>query len=490
MIQKQKIVHSFLWKLLERFSSQTISLLVTILLARILMPSEYGIIAIIVVFIDLANVIIDGGLNTALIQKKKADDLDFSTILYVSLGLAAVLYVILFFSAPWIAAFYDNALLTPVVRVLSTILFFNSFNAIQRAYIAKHMLFDKLFYCSLGATIVSGGIGIFMANEGYGVWALVAQQITNQMATTLIMWFTIKWRPIWAFSLERFKGLFDFGWKIFLANLIVVVYEDIRSLIIGRVYQPATLAFFDRGKQFPNLIMTNINISLQAVLLPAFADIQDEREKVKLMMKRSIEVTHFVIMPILMGLLVAAKPFVVLLLTEKWLGAVPFIQIFCVAFMLMPIQSSNMSAIKALGYSDIILKIEGVKKVIEAIILVVSFLIDVYAVAWGIVLYNAICIIVNLYPCRKILNYGVVEQLKDVTAPTVISVIMGASIYWISWMNYHPALLLFAQMLIGTIVYITLHAVMKTTGFIYTKDLLLKRVHRRNFVYQENKTDK
>ena len=276
------------------------------------------------------------------------------------------------------------------------------------------MLFKKLFYCTLGSTLLSGVVGLAMAYQGYGVWSLVGQQVVNQFATTLIMWFTIKWRPILVFSFLRFKRLFDFGWKIFLANLIIVVYEDVRSLIIGKVYQPVTLAFFDRGKQLPGLMMTNVNISLQTILLPAFANIQDDPQRVKQMTKRSIELTNFVIMPLLVGLLVAAKPFVLLLLTEKWLGVVPFIQIFCIAYMMIPIQSSNMSAIKALGHSGITLKIEIIKKVIEAVILLVSFLIDVYAVAWGIVLYNFICIIVNLYPCRKLLDYGLFEQLKDV----------------------------------------------------------------------------
>ena len=302
MSQKQKIVHSFFWKLLERFGSQAISMFVTILLARILLPSEYGIIAILVVFIDLANVIIDGGLNTALIQKRNADNVDFSTILYVSIGLALIIYILLFLGAPWIAQFYDNSLLSPVLRVLGINLFFNSFNAIQRAYISKYMLFKKLFYCTLGSTLLSGVVGLAMAYQGYGVWSLVGQQVVNQFATTLIMWFTIKWRPIPVFSFLRFKRLFDFGWKIFLANLIIVVYEDVRSLIIGKVYQPVTLAFFDRGKQLPGLMMTNVNISLQTILLPAFANIQDDPQRVKQMTKRSIELTNFVIMPLLVGL--------------------------------------------------------------------------------------------------------------------------------------------------------------------------------------------
>lgn len=481
MIQQEKIAHSFLWKLLERFSAQAISIVVTILLARILLPEEYGIIAIIVVFINIANVIIDGGLNTALIQKKNADEIDFSTILYFSLALAAIIYLLFFFSAQYIARFYNNSLLAPVLRILSLNLFFNSFNAVQRAYVSKHMLFDRLFYCSSVAILLSGITGIAMAYQGLGVWALVGQQLVNQITLTVIMWLAIRWRPILAFSFQRFKKLFDYGWKIFLTNLIIAVYEDIRSLIIGKLYQPSTLAYFDRGKQFPNLIMSNINVSLQTVLLPAFADIQEERQRVKQMMQRSIQLTNFFIMPLLVGLLVAARPFVILLLTEKWLDAVPFIQIFCIAYMMIPIQSANMSAIKALGYSDITLKLEIIKKFLEAVILVISILIGVYAIAWGIVLYNFLCIIINLYPCQRLLNYGIREQLRDVVAPTIISCTMGFSIYWFTLTDWPPSVQLSLQILCGPLIYFCLHAVFRTTSYSYILTYIKNRLKKNHF---------
>ena len=481
MIQGRKIINSFIWKLLERFCSQVISLLVTIVLARILLPNEFGIIAIILVFIELANVIIDGGLNTALIQKKDADDIDFSTILYFSLILASILYAILFFSAPPIAKFYNNIQLISILRILSINIFLNSFNAIQRAYIARHMLFDRLFYCNLLATILSGCIGIGMAYSGWGVWALVGQQITSQLVLNITMWFVVKWRPLFTFSYQRFKGLFDYGWKIFATNMIIAIYENVRSLIIGKLYQPAILAYFDRGKQIPNLIIYNINISLQTILLPTFANIQDDRERVKQIMKRSIELVNSVILPILVGMAVCAKPLVILLLTEKWLPAVPFMQIFCVAFMMIPIQSANMSAIKALGYSGITLKVEILKKIIETIILIVSFLINVYAVAWGIVLYNVLCIVINLYPCKKLLNYGLMEQVKDVMPYFGISAIMGCCIYAASLFKFQVAPLLCIQVVLGIAVYVLFNAIFKTWSFQFAKafinDKLIKKLH-------------
>jgi len=475
MIQSGKIISSFIWKLLERFSSQAISLLVAIILARLLLPADFGIIAILVVFIELANVIIDGGLNTALVQKKEADDLDFSTILFFSLASAGILFLILFGVAPFIANFYSNQILTPVLRVLSINLFLNTFNAIQRAYVSKHMLFNKLFYCNFAAILASGVTGITMAYTGWGIWALVYQQIVYQAILTITMWFNINWRPIFAFSLQRFKGLFKYGWKIFATNMLIAIYENIRGLIIGKIYQPSTLAFFDRGKQFPNLITTNISISLQTILLPTFADIQDDRERVKLIMKKSIEVVNFMILPLLAILAACAKPLIILLLTEKWLEAVPFMQIFCIAFMMIPIQSSNMSAIKALGYSGITLKVEIIKKAIETIILIVSFLINVYAVAWGIVLYNFVCIIINLYPCKKLLNYGVTEQIKDIFPYILTSSLTGALLYGISFTDMHPGILLPLQLVMGITIYIFLNALFCTNSYAYVKKLIYQK---------------
>lgn len=463
----EKIIGSTIWKLLERTSSQIIALVVTIVLARILVPEEYGIIAILMVFINLANVIVDGGLNTALIQKKASDSTDFSTIFVFSIILAGILYFALYVSAPSIARFYNNEQLEGVLRVLSIVIFPTSFNAIQRAYISKYMLFSKLFYSSLGATVISGVVGILMALKGFGVWALVGQQIVAQFANVIIMWFTIEWRPQIIFSYNRFKGLFNYGWKIFMTNFIIAIYEDIRSLIIGKVYQPASLAYFDRGKQFPNLIMSNINTSLQTVLLPAFADVQEDRARVKQMMKRSVELTNFFVFPLLVLLMAAAKPFVLLVLTEKWIDAVPFIQIFCIAYLMMPIQNSNMSAVRALGYSGTTLKLEIIKKILEAIILAISFMIDVYAVAWGIVVYNFLCIFINLYPCRTILGYGIIEQLRDMTPTIAITFCTGIVVYMISWFDFQPFIVLLLQMAVGLTLYIYLNFLFKTEGLQY-----------------------
>ena len=477
MASSKTVIKSMLWKLMERFSTQIVSFVISIILARILAPSEYGIIAIILIFINFANVIIDGGLNTALIQKKDADQTDFSTIFWFCLLLSGVLYVVLFFTAPLIARFYDNEILTPVLRVLSLVLFAHSINSIQRAYVSRHMLFKKLFWVNAVAVVLSGSLGIAMAYKGYGVWALVGQSLSSPIVCCVLMWFAVKWRPTLVFSLERFRFLFDYGWKIFMTNFIIAVYEDVRGLVIGKVYQPSALAFFDRGKSLPSLLMTNVTSAINTVLLPAFADEQDDRARVKQMMRRSVQVSYLFVLPLLVGFIFTAKNIILVLLTEKWLPAVPFVQIFCVAFILMPIQNVNMTAIKSLGYSSITLKLEIIKKIIEAVILVVSFLINVYAVAWGIVLYNFICLFINLSPSEKLVGYSWKEQIKDVLPTLIATLIMGAAVYACSFLPFYPLLVLMIQVCVGVVVYYVACRMLQLEGLDYLSMYLKQGLH-------------
>ena len=456
-----------IWKLLERISSQLVSFIISIVLARILIPDDYGVIAIILVFINLANVIIDGGLNTALVQKKEAGQTDFSTIFWFCLFVAFVLYGVLYVGAPIISSFYNNEILTPTLRVLGLSVFFNSFNSIQRAYVSRHMLFKKLFNANGIAIVLSGVIGIVMAYRGYGVWALVGQSLSSSIFCCFFMWFMIPWRPTCEFSKSIFMGLFDYGWKILATNFIIALYGDIRSIFIGKVYQPSALGFFDRGRSMPQLIMSNLITTLNAVLLPTFSGEQDNKVRVKQMMRRSVQVGYLFVAPLLVGFFCASKEIVIVLLTEKWLPAVPFLQIFCIAYFLMPIQNVNITAIQSLGYSGITLKLEIIKKIIEAVILIVSFLIDVYAVAWGVVLYNFVCIFVNLRPSKKLVDYGVAEQIKDVLPTLVAALIMGGIVYACELLPFNSILILAIQIVVGAFVYYALCILFKLDSFYY-----------------------
>ncbi len=466
-ITKSKVLSSLFWKLMERGGTQGIQFIVQIILARLLLPEDYGIIALVIIFTSIANVFVQSGLNTALIQKKDADEADFSSVFYLSLVIACLIYIVLFFAAPFIAAFYVIPEITPVIRVLSIILFFGAFNSIQNAVIARSLQFKKLFFSSTGAILISGTVGIYMAYTGFGVWALVGQQLTNQLFITLILWFTVKWRPQLLFSLVKVKGLFSFGWKLLVSALIDTVYRDLRSLIIGKMYNPAMLGFYNRGQQFPQLLITNINGSIQSVMLPVLSSQQDNKPRVKDIMRRAIVTSSFIIFPMMVGLAVTAEPLVKLLLTDKWLPCVPFLQIFCAVYALMPIHTANLQAINALGRSDIFLKLEIIKKIMGLSILAVTVFYGVYAIALGQVLSGVISTFINAYPNKKLLNYSYVEQWKDIMPSLLLSLVMGAVVYSLKWLGLSVLLTLIIQVFAGVILYVGLAWIFKLECFRY-----------------------
>lgn len=472
-VTKKQIFSSLFWKLMERGGVQGVSFIVSIILARLLTPNEFGLIALVTIFITLANVFVQTGFNTALIQKKNADDIDFSTIFYISLLIAGCLYILLCFSSPIIAHFFNQPQLVLVIKVLSLILFFGAINSVQVAVISRNMQFKKLFYSSIGAVIASGIIGIMMAYMGFGVWALVGQQITSQLFTTIIMWFTVHWRPKLLFSYKRLKSLWSYGWKILVASLIDVIYLDLRSLVIGKLFSPAMLGYYDRGKQFPTVIVNNIDGSIQSVMLPTYASHQENRERVKSIVKRSITTSSFVIFPLMMGLAIVAEPLVKIILTDKWLPCVPFLQIYCAVYAIRPILTANIQAIKGLGYSGDFLKVEFINKVIGIVILVISVQYGVLAIAWGVLLSSIISIFLYTYPNIKILNYKLNEMLKDVTPAFFLSIVMALIISLLRFTELSMLGLLVLQVMLGMVVYILLAWVLKFEVFIYLINTLI-----------------
>lgn len=477
-VSREKAIGFFLWKYLERCSVQVVQFVITIILARLLLPSEYGIVALITVFINISYVIVDGGFNTALIQKKDTDNIDFSSIFFFGLFMALLVYLVLFVAAPYIASFYSQPDLVLIVRVISIVLFFHSIIAVQNAYVSRNLLFRKMFVCSFGSVTLSGMLGIFMAYNGYGVWALVTQMLTAQLILATIMWIVLGWRPDFIFSFERLKSLLDYGWKILTTNLIVSIFVNIRKLVIGRFYTPASLAYFERGDQFPHLIMSNIQSSVQTVMFPIFSKEQDDRKRVKHILRRATKINCFVIYPMMMLLIVSAKPLVLFLLTEKWLPVVEFMQIFCIANFFRPITIPNLEAIKALGYSDISLKLELIKKILDISILIVSVFFGVYAIAWGIVLFNFLCVFINIYPNKKLLNYGIVEQIKDALPTLILTMLMGASVCWVQILALPSLIILFIQFMGGAAVYLLLCYMVKEESLIYILNTLKQNKSR------------
>ena len=455
MPTKHTIISSLFWKFFERCGTQLIQFLLSIVLARILAPNDFGLVALITIFINIATVFVQSGLNTALIQKKDADELDFSTVFIASFGVAILIYLLLFFSAPFIASFYKQESLTPIVRVLSLTLFFGVFNSIQNAYIARHMMFKKLFFRSIGAIIASGAIGIGLALAGLGAWALVYQQLSNIFIAVVIMWFTVPWRPSLKFSITRIKGLFAFGWKLLCSSLLDVLLSNLRGLIIGKFFTPSDLAYYNRGDTLPYLAISNINTSISAVMLPALSSHQDDRQQLKRLMRRSIITSSFIVIPMMVGLAVMAEPVVKVILGDPWLPCVPFVQVCCIMYASYPIHTSNLSAINAMGRSDIFLKLEIIKKVIGLALLIGSYFYfrTPIGLAYGALLASLINTFVNVHPNKKLMGYGYIEQIKDIMPAILLSCLMGAAVYALGLIQINIYLKIVLQIIAGTLIY-------------------------------------
>lgn len=480
------VMSNFLWRLAERFGAQGVAFVVSIVLARLLAPEAYGTIALVTVFTQILNVFIDSGFGNALIQKKDADDLDFSTVFYFNIAICVLLYLGMFLAAPLIAKFYNDASLTPVVRVLSLTLIISGVKNVQQAYVSRTMQFKRFFCATLGGTIGAAVIGIAMAYFGFGVWALVAQQIFNATVDTLILWITVKWRPKWMFSWQRLKGLFSFGWKLLASSLLDTVYSDLRQLIIGKMYTKTDLAQYNRGKQLPDLLVNNIDTSINSVLLPAMSQVQDNPERVKNMTRRAMKTSTYVIAPVMMGLAFTAESVIHLILTEKWLPCVPFLRIFCITYMFYPVNTTNLNAIKAMGRSDLFLKLETIKKVIGLIVLLGTMWFGVMAMAYSLLFTSITSQIINSWPNKKLLDYSYPEQIRDILPGILLAVFMGCCVYPVKWIGFSDLLTLFIQVVMGACVYIGGSALLKLEGFRYLWEQL-KPVWRKIGKKEESK---
>ncbi len=466
-VSKNKVISSLIWKFLERGGVQGVQFVLSIILARLVTPEDYGVIAILLVFIQIATVFIQSGFNTALIQKKESDDLDFSSIFYLSFFVAGILYVVLFFAAPFVAKFYQSDLLTKLLRVISLTLFFGAINSVQNAYVSKTMQFRRFFFSSMGAVIGSGIVGIVLAYKGFGVWALVFQQLVRDFLICVILWFTVKWRPKFIFSFERVKSLFSFGWKLLVSGLLDTVFRNIYNLIVGRIYNKETLGYFNRGQQFPQIIATNLDGSIQSVMLPTLSSHNDDVSEVKRITRRSISMSAFLLMPCMFGLAAVAEPLVKVLLTDKWLPCVPFLQLACISYAIYPIQTANLTGINALGRSDIFLKLEIIKKIITILNIVITIPLGINAMAVGQVITAFISSFINAWPNKKLMDYTYFEQLKDLAPSFLCSIVMAIFVWGWHFISMPSIILLLFQIIVGVVFYILLCKIFRIEIYLY-----------------------
>ncbi len=472
----QNVFSNIIWRFLERIGAQVVSFIVSVVLARILTTEECGTVEMVLVFITILNVFVDSGLGTSLVQKKDTDNVDFSTVFYTNVIFCIILYMLLFVLSPFIASFFNRVELIPIIRVLGITIIISGVRNIQQAYVSKTLQFRKFFFATLIGTIVAAVIGIWMAYHGYGVWALVTQQIIKLAVDTCILWITVHWHPSLVFSFERLKGLFSFGWKLLVSALIDTVYNNLRQLIIGKKYSADDLAFYNKGDLFPRTVIGNINTAIDSVLLPAMSSEQDDKERLKQMTRRAIKTSTYCMAPLMMGLAACSPALVKILLTDKWMPCVPYLRIFCITYMFYPIHTANLNAIKAVGRSDLFLKMEIIKKVVGLIVLFSTMWIGVLAMAYSLLFTCVTSQIINTWPNKKLLNYGYFEQLKDMFPGIGLAVVMGLFVSFFNYLSVVDWLKLIIQISIGIVIYILGSILFKLESFFYLKNTIQGKI--------------
>lgn len=467
--------------MLERFCAQGVSFVLSVILARILMPHDYGIVALLLIFINIANVFVTNGLGEALVQAKHVEKKDYSTILYCGLLFAGILYAVIFVLSPSIAVFYGDAELCWMLRIFALKIPISAFNSVQQAHVQRNMLFRKFFVATLGGTVLSGIVGIIMAYQGYGPWALIAQYLVNSVVDTIVLFFSIDCRPTLGFSMESARRYINYGWKLTVGALINTGYEELRSLIIGKRYSSSDLAFYNKGSQFPRLIVVNLNTAVNSVLLPAFVTKNHSGEGVKGIMRKSMRINAYLLFPVMMGMGMTAETLVKLLLTDKWMECVPYFQIMCFYNAYVLIAAIDGQGIKATGRSDVYLKMTLVRRVLYLILLLLVVNKGVFAIAFTNVISVFIAFLVNGIYTKKYIYYTWKERLVDLLPQAGLAMIMGAAVYGAGFLPVPLFGKLIVQTLVGAFVYFSLSEFLKLEIYLYLKDFLLV-FFRKKFV--------
>lgn len=459
------IFSNFVWKFLERFGAQGVTVVVSIVLARILAPSAYGTVALITVFTNILNVFVEGGMGSALIQKKDVDNVEFSSVFFLNILVSCMCYMLMFATAPFIANYYNDMELVPMIRVLSLIVIISGVKNIQQAYISRNLLFKKFFFATLGGTVSAAIVGITLAILGYGAWALVAQYLVNAAIDTFVLWLTVKWRPNFVFSFTRIKNLFSYGWKLMVGGIIYAFYNDFRQLIIGKKYSTSDLAYYDKAYTFPRYLVQLVNNTIDSVIFPVMSKQQDDKGQLLMLAKRTITLSTYIMFPLMTGLFVCANSVILIILTDKWLPCVPYLRAFCIVCAFWSFDTANQNILKAIGRSQILLVVEIIETVINLGLLLLAMNYGAYAIAiaWCISVFMN-HIIISM-PSRKIIGYGYLAQIKDVLPNLFITLLMGIVVWLFSYIRVNKLVLLIMQIFVGAFIYIVLSILTKNESF-------------------------
>lgn len=474
---EKKAVTGAVWKFAERILAQVITLAVSLVIARLLNPSDYGVVSLVTAFFAFANVIISGGLNTALIQKKNADREDYNTVFTVSLLVAFLIYLLIYLLAPWIAHIYDQPVLVPIMRVLGLSLPIYALKSIVCAYVSANLQFKMFFFATLSGTLVSAAVGVYMALNGFGAWALVAQQLTNTAIDTLVLFCITKIKLSFHIATARLRSLLSYGSRIMLSSLLGVTVTQINPLFIGLKYTSADLSFYTKGRSLPDTLSSSMVYTISSVLFPVLSKVQDDREKILNYTRRYMQVASFVTFPVMFGFMAVSENFIRVFLTEKWLPAAYYIQIACVALAFDVVAAGNCETIKAMGRSDIFLKIEIAKKTgyFITLALFLMFTNSPEMLALSMLACTLIQVSINSIPNVKLIGYKPVYQIADLLPNLLSAAVMCAGVILIGKLNASPLLVLVIQILAGVGIYILMGVITQNKAMQYLLDMIKRR---------------
>lgn len=475
---KKAVLSNMMWRFAERCGAQGVSFLVSIILARLLLPEEYGVVSLITIFTSILNLFIDSGFKNALIQKKNADQLDYSTVFYFNIFMGIVLYLLMFAASPAIAGFYNKDYMTPYIRVMSLTLVIGGVNGVQTAVVAKRMEFKRFFYATLGGTLLSAVVGIWMAYEGMGVWALIAQRLVNQLVNTCILWGTVGWKPSLMFSFQRLKPMFSYGSKLLGSSFLNTMTTNLSSLIIGKVYSSAMLAYYDKGKRIPNLVVENLQSSVQSVLFPVIAERQEQKEEVRKILRRSFMTAAYCIFPCMTGIALCGESIIRILYTEKWISMVPYLQLWCFVYAFYLLHTADLQVIQAMGRSDTVLKIEVIKQIISLLAIVAAIPLGVLAMMTAMCVVTVICLYINAQPNKELAGYSFKDHVRDLLPIIGLNVVMGIAVWLVGKLFTGDILTLTVQILTGVIVYTAGSYIGGLESFHYVINILNSLKHR------------
>jgi len=451
---KDKVLSGLVWRGLERFGTQAIQFAISIILARLLAPSDFGTVAIIMVFIALADVFVDSGFGAALIQKKDADARDFNSVFFLNLTVSVTLYSMLFLSAPMIAQFYSEPLLVNLLRLSAVCLILGALNCTQYALLTRKMDFKRTFQISLISTVVYGTVGIGMAYGGYGIWSLVFSRLASQIAATVALWSLVEWRPALIFSLLSIRGLFGFGSKLLCTSLIGTIFGNLYTVIIGKLFNIELLGHYSRGQSVPGMLMDTVQSTLSSVMFPAYAACQSDPERIKGIMRRTIQTSCLLVFPMMVGLAAISDSFVRVVLTDKWIPCVFFLQLACFSFAFFPIHVANLQVLNALGRSDLYLWLEVLKKSLLIASVLATYRAGIYSMVIAGALLSPVYVLLNGWPNRRLIDYSPLQQCIDVLPIAALSLLMGTCVFWISHFTALDIFGLSTQVVLGIIVYV------------------------------------